>query len=48
MGIIQQKAVRNVFAIATAQAQEEGYTDFSEDSEGAERRDEIAEAIKRT
>ena len=47
MGIIQQKAVRNVFAIATTQAQEEGYTDFYDDSEGAKRRDEIAEAIKR-
>ena len=42
----ERKAVRDPFAVATAQAQEQGYTDFSEGSEGDKKRDEIAEAIK--
>ncbi len=41
-----QNSAKEPFAIATAQAQKEGYDDFSEGSEGKERRDEIAEAIK--
>ena len=34
------------FAIATAQAKEEGHEDFSDGSSGEKRRSEIAEAIK--
>ena len=45
MGIIE-KEVENPFAVATAAAKKEGYKDFSEDSAGAKKRDEIAEAIK--
>lgn len=40
------KAVQDPFAVATATAQEMGYTDFSEGTEGREKRDEIAESIK--
>ena len=37
----------NPFAIATAQAQEQGYKDFSEGSKGDKQRKNIAEALKR-
>ena len=37
---------RNPFAVATAQAQKEGLSDFREGSPGRARRDEIAEGIK--
>ena len=40
------KAARDPFAVATTQAQKVGYSDFSEGSEGAAKRDEIAEAVK--
>ena len=45
-GTIEKANNNNPFAIATAQAQDEGHDDFSEGSDGANRRDEIAEAIK--
>lgn len=44
---MMEKQVKNVFAVATSQAQSEGHTDFSEGSAGKKRRGEIAEAIKR-
>ncbi len=40
------KEVKEPFAVATAQAQKLGYTDFSEGSPGAKKRSEIAESIK--
>jgi len=40
------KEIEEPFAVATAQAQKLGYTDFSEGSPGAKKRSEIAEAIK--
>ena len=42
-----QKAETNPFAVATAQAKKQGYTDFSEDSKGDKQRKDIAEALKR-
>ena len=42
-----EDAEDNPFAIATAQAQEQGYKDFSEDSKGDKQRKKIAEAVKR-
>ena len=36
----------DAFAIATAQAKKEGYKDFSEGSEGREKRNELAEKLK--
>ena len=45
-GTIEKANNNNPFAIATAQAKDEGHDDFSEGSDGANRRDEIAEAIK--
>ena len=41
-----RKQVRDPFAVATAGAKGQGFTDFSEGSAGDEKRDEIAEAIK--
>jgi hypothetical protein len=38
--------VDNPFAVATAAAKKQGYKDFSDGSAGAEKRDEIAEALK--
>jgi len=40
------KAVDNPFAVATAQTQKMGYTDFTEGSAGDKKRKEIAEALK--
>jgi hypothetical protein len=37
----------NKYAVATAQAEESGHSDFSERGEGRKKRDEIAEAIER-
>lgn len=45
--IEKAEEARDPFAVATAQAKEEGHTDFSEGSAGKKRRGEIAEAIKR-
>ncbi len=42
----KQSKEADAFAIATAQAKKEGYDDFSEGSEGREKRNEIAEDIK--
>ena len=36
----------DAFAIATAQAKKEGFKDFSEGSEGREKRNELAEKLK--
>ena len=41
-----RKQVREPFAVATAGAKEQGFTDFSGGSKGDRKRDEIAEAIK--
>ena len=41
-----QEKQDNPFAIGTSQAKKMGYEDFSEGSEGDEKRDEIVEAIK--
>lgn len=43
---VEKAEARSPFAAATAQAQEEGFSDFSEGSPGRKRRSEIAEAIK--
>ena len=43
---VEKEEAREPFAVATAQAQEEGFSDFSEGSPGEKRRDEIAEGIK--
>ena len=43
---IEKAEARNPFAVATAQAKDEGFSDFSEGSPGDKRRSEIAEAIK--
>ena len=42
-----QKEVDNPFAVATAQAKKMGYKKFKEGSPGENKRDEIAEALKR-
>ena len=42
-----KKKIDNPFAVATAQAKKMGYSKFGEGSLGEEKRDEIAEAIKR-
>lgn len=39
------KEVRDPYAVGTAVAEEMGYSDFSEGSEGRSKRDEIAEAV---
>ena len=44
--IEKQGKETDAFAIATAQAKKEGYDDFSEGSEGREKRNKIAEDIK--
>lgn len=41
-----KKEIRNWFAVATAQAKKEGYSDFSEGGAGRQRRREIAQAMK--
>ena len=46
MSTIQLEVKNNPFAIATAQAKEEGHDDFSDGGIGEKRRSEIAEAIK--
>ena len=42
-----KKEVDNPFAVATAQAKKMGYKKFKEGSPGENKRDEIAEALKR-
>ena len=42
----KQSNESNPFAIATAQAKKEGFDDFSEGSEGRDKRNKIAEDIK--
>ncbi len=42
----EKAGARNAWAVATSQAEEEGFSDFSEGSPGRKRRDEIAESIK--
>ena len=46
IGHVVNNQVRDPFAVATAQAQEMGFEDFSEGSPGRAKRDEIAEAVK--
>ena len=41
-----EEQVKEPFAVATAVAQEMGYSDFAEGSPGRKKRDEIAEALK--
>lgn len=43
----EKNKVDNPFAVATATAKRMGHSDFSEGSEGAEKRGEIAEALKK-
>jgi hypothetical protein len=40
------RKAKNVFAIATARAKDQGFSDFTEGSAGDNKRDEIAESIK--
>ena len=41
-----EKAVRNIYSVATSQAQKLGYTDFSEGSPGDKKREKIVRALK--
>ena len=41
-----KKQVRDIYAVATAQAQKLGYVDFSPGSPGETKRDDIAESLK--
>ena len=43
---MQKRDKGDAFAIATSQAKKEGYDDFSEGSEGREKRNELAEKLK--
>ncbi len=44
----EKDGVDNPFAVATAAAKKMGHSDFSEGSDGAEKRGEIAEALKKS